>query len=88
MHAAYPLDRAQQIDATGKAPPAISGGFHEAEAAEPVRFEEGRGIAAEIAAIDLETQELQPVTQAQHGEEVAIGREGIRAARHVPPQAP
>jgi hypothetical protein len=64
-HAMHALDRAQQVDAAGKGPPAIAGGFDEMPALQPAFMGAGRRVTAEAAALDLEAQQLQPVLEAR-----------------------
>ena len=58
MHAAHALDGAQQVNAAGKTPPAIAGGFHEVPALEPVFLVARRGVATEVSPIDFKTEQF------------------------------
>src|SRR3954470_24408000 len=55
-HADDALDRPHDVDAAGDRPPARAGLLHESEAIEPQTLAEGRRIAAEYAAIQLEAE--------------------------------
>jgi len=48
----------------------------------------GRGITTEIASVNLEIQQLQPVLEAQDGNIVTVERKGIRTFRQSATQSP
>src|SRR5581483_8968675 len=56
-HADGVLDRAHDVDAAEHRPPALARLLHEAEALQPARLREGRRVAAEAAAVQLEAEE-------------------------------
>ena len=79
-HPANAFDCPQDINAAGKTPPAVAGGFHKMAAFQPVLMAKGRGVAAEMAAVDFKTEEVKPIAQAEHRNEVAVRQKGILAA--------
>src|SRR3954451_11532023 len=62
-HPVHPLHGADHVDAAEERPPAPAGLFHETEALQPGLLPEGRRIAAELAAVQLEAEDTQPVAQ-------------------------
>src|SRR6187399_175070 len=67
-----PLDRTHDVDAAENRPPARPGELHEAEAREPFAAAERRCIAAEPAAVQLESEQMQPVLEAQQPDETTV----------------
>src|SRR5213594_3133283 len=57
-HALYSLHRAHHIDGACEPQPARAHLLHEAESPQPLRIGERRRIAAELAAVQLEAEEL------------------------------
>src|SRR6185369_2464123 len=72
MHAVRPLDRPQQIDTAEKIPPAFAGGLDEMRAVQPSRLLERGGVTTQGAAVDFETEQLQPVLEAGQREVTAV----------------
>src|SRR6266540_7474603 len=67
-HAMHALDRADDVDAAEERPPARAGLLHEREAIEPDLLPEWRRVAAELAAVQLEAQDAQPVAQPEQAD--------------------
>src|SRR5262245_20431835 len=70
-HPADALHRAHNIHAAADRPPAVAGLLHEGEALQPARLADRRRVAAEAPAVELETEQLQPVAQAHETDEIA-----------------
>src|SRR2546421_3767647 len=68
-HAMGALDRAHHVEAARDRPPPRARPFHETEALEPELLLERRRVAAELAAVQLEAQHVQPVAQPQQADE-------------------
>src|SRR6266705_1633320 len=67
---AHPGDafhRANDVDAAADRPPAVARLLHEAEALEPLG--KGRRVAAEAPAVQLESEQREPVLQPQQADE-------------------
>src|ERR1051325_6564304 len=73
-HAGHALDGADHVDPAEERPPARAGLFHEGEALEPEALAKWRCIAAELAAVDLEAEDPQPVPQAQQADHARVPR--------------
>lgn len=88
VHATHAFDGAKKVHSTGKTPPAVAGRFHEMPVLEPAFLMARRSVAAKIAAINLETEQLQPVLEAQNRDIVPIHRELVRASGKAFSQTP
>ena len=87
MHA---LHRADDVEAAEKRPPARARLVHEGEAIKPQLLPERRRVAAEFAAVQLEAEHPQPITQAQDADHACVpGHVGAAPPRREQlPQAP
>src|SRR4051812_34605359 len=83
-HAVHPLDGADHVDAAEERPPAPAGLFHETEALEPGLLPEGRRIAAELAAVQLEAEDPQPVAQPEEPDIAGIPRRVLARSEELP----
>src|SRR5687768_1778434 len=68
-HPVHTLDGTHYVYAAGNGPPTIARRLHEYAALQPFTGAKRRRIAAETAAIEFETKQLQPVAQAQQTDE-------------------
>src|SRR6185503_13476265 len=76
-HAVDALHRAHHVDPAHDRPPARARLVHEREARQPERVLEGRRIAAEAPAVELEAEQVQPILQPQQADEAFVpGRAG------------
>src|SRR4051812_9517174 len=73
-HALHALHRPHDVDAAANRPPAGAGLLHEREPLEPSVLPERRRVAAEHAAVQLESQQAQPFPQAQQADEFRVPR--------------
>src|SRR5690606_12431535 len=60
-HARNTLHRRDHVEGSAERPPAITGLLHKRPPLDPASGDTGRHIAAEVAPIDFEGQELEPV---------------------------
>src|SRR5216683_5067149 len=71
-HQAHPGDafhRANDVDAAADRPPAVARLLHEAEALEPPPLGKRRRVAAEAPAVQLESEQREPVLEPQQADE-------------------
>src|SRR5262245_32185940 len=73
-YAANALDRPHDVQPAADRPPPVPGLLHEGEALQPDRLAEGRRIAPEPTAVQLEPEELQPVPEPQQADELSAPR--------------
>src|SRR3954471_12009338 len=71
-HAVRTLHGAHHVNASGDRPPAGAGLLHEGETLEPELLAERRRVAAEFAAVQLESKYPQPVAQAKQSDELEV----------------
>src|SRR6266436_10144149 len=68
-HAHVALDRSNDVDAAADRPPAVARLLHEAEALEPPPLGKRRRVAAEAPAVQLESEQREPVLESQQAYE-------------------
>src|SRR4051812_6414181 len=87
-HAGHALHRSHGVNAAGDRPPARARLLHERKAIEPDPAAKRRRIAAEAAAVELEAEHAQPVSQAEKADETRIPRGFFCPERKKLSQAP
>src|SRR5215470_15174278 len=73
-YAANALDRPHDVQPAADRPPPVPGLLHEGEALQPDRLTEGRRIAPEPTAVQLEPEQLQPVPEPEQADEFSAPR--------------
>ncbi len=72
-----PFDGLDQVNASEERPPAVAGLFHESETFKPMTGSARRPVATEMAPVDLEVQQFQPVPETREADEFGVRRQEV-----------